>query len=381
MEAPPRPLPDPIALLPAGAETLLVLRPRILFTDSAMRPVADALLPPDRRDAIERRRGVRVADLERLLIADYGEAGFIAIAVGVNQAPQVVQAIALGMNTVEFRSDEPMVRRTGYLGTQRRDVVALDDHTLLFAGTRGPLVAALLERARGGDWPTGITAAAAQPTLHALMDETDDEPLMVYVPRPLGLDPATGPGLLLSRQTGLALTLVSVAPDAVRVKVTIHGELPPSANENFRQWVESIGQSSLGAIVGIAEGLPTLRVEAEARRAAVSEQIPSQGLVRAIRLLLADRVGEALDEAFPAMPSPPPRAPQAPSQRSEKMRHQRAKYLKSLNFLPAWSIDRRVRTCYSPSTQFTLEVFGRRDEARSHAPPYVQHVPLVEVSA
>ncbi|NOY92630.1 MAG: hypothetical protein GXP55_15690 [Deltaproteobacteria bacterium] len=291
-------LPDLLELLPQGVETLMVLKPDVLFSDPATRPVAELLLPPARRDAIERRMGIRIAELTRLIVADYGEQGFIALGAGVDRAPQVVRAIAMGMNTIETQSDAPFVRRLGYLGTQRRDVVALDAATLLFAGEAGAHVAALLTRARTGAWPSSAAPSAGGAQLADLMQQLGDAPMLVVVPHHLDLPLDTGPGLLLSRQIGLAFSIAPVAADALRVRVLIHGELPPGAHDNFRQWVLSVAGSPLGAIVGISEGLPTLRIQTEAESALVSERLPTQGLVRGMSLLLADRVGEALDVAL-----------------------------------------------------------------------------------
>jgi hypothetical protein len=283
-------------------ETLVILEPAVLFREPATRPVAELLLPAARRDAIERRMGIRVPELSRLLIADYGEGGFIALAAGVNRAPDVVTAIGMGMNTIETRSDAPFRRRLGYLGTERRDVVALDDTTLLFAGEAGPHVAALLERARSGRWPEGGGSVVAQPGLADLTRQLEQSPLRVFVPHHLDLPLDTGPGLLLSRQTGLAFSLSPAGTEELLVRVLVHGELPPGAHGNFRQWAMSVAQSPLGAIVGISEGLATLRIQTEAESALVSERLPTQGLVRGLSLLLADRVGEALDAAFSDSP-------------------------------------------------------------------------------
>jgi len=296
------PLPELVELLPSGAETLLVLRPNRLFSSPATHPVSEILLPDARSDAIERRTGVRVADLTELVVADYGEQGFIAVAAGVNRAPEVAVAIASGMNTIEASTDEPFVRRVGYLGTQRREVAALDATTLLFAGDSGPHVAALLERASLGQWPEGSASVLAQDGLTPLLDQLGDAPLRVFVPHHIDLPLDTGPGMLLSRQTGVGFAIVPAGADELQVRILVHGELPPGAHENFHQWVLSVAQSALGAIVGISEGLQTLRLETEARSALVTERLPTQGLVRGLSLLLADRVGEALDVVFSDAP-------------------------------------------------------------------------------
>ena len=290
------PLPELPLLVPDGASTVIVAKPRSLMTSQAVRDVVGAVIAPELIDSFERRTGVDPTELSQVVVAEY-DRGFVLLARGPWPAGDVVRAAELRMNTVEASSDDPFVRRLGYLGTDLRDVIALADDVVMVAGGVPDVVSAILSRASRGDWPEGRGPALASADVAPLVEQYRAAPLQLYAPEPLELPEGFATSVLLARQRSLAATLVPEDEVTLAVTVALVGEFPEGAEDNFRAMVESIGRSGLGAALGIAEAAETLSVQVDDESAVLRARVPSGSLATGLRVLFIAQLEELLGGA------------------------------------------------------------------------------------
>ncbi|MBW2464462.1 MAG: hypothetical protein JRH11_22630 [Deltaproteobacteria bacterium] len=300
--SPPQPTLGPLGLLiPAGAQLVVTARPADLMAADSTRSVIDAVFGPDQRDAFARRNGVEPHEIEEVVVAEY-EHGFVILAKGPWSARDLVVATATRMTSVEVSTDEPFVRRSGFLGTERRDITAVDEHTVLFTAGVPDLTAAILGRVRRGPPAPGAgsgTGEAAVPALQApdlapLYARHEAAALALYAPEPLELPPGLGASLLLARQRAL-LAVVGPGPgDSLAFGVHLVGEFPPGAPANFETLVRSMASTDLGAAFGIREGLETLHVEVDEEAAIMGLEVPAETLALGLRLVFGGEIAELL---------------------------------------------------------------------------------------
>ena len=287
------PLPELHLLVPDGATNVLVAKPRSLMTSQAVREVVGAVIAPELIDSFERRTGVDPTEVTQVVAAEY-DRGFVLIARGPWPASDVVRAAELRMSTVEASSDEPFVRRLGYLGRDLRDVIALADDVVMVAGGVPDVVSAILVRATRGEWPEGRSAALATADVAPLVEQYRAAPLQLYVPEPLELPEGFATSVLLARQRSLAATIVPEDEVTLGVAIALVGELPEGAEDNFRAMVESIGRSGLGAALGIAEAAETLSVQVDDESAVLRMRVRSSSLATGLRVLFVAQLEELL---------------------------------------------------------------------------------------
>jgi len=198
------------------------------------------------------------------------------------------------MTGVHVSADRPQVRRSGYLGTDLYDMVALAEDVVLVSRGVPAVTAAVIARVRSGNWPEGRSSSLAAPELRALVETAHRAPLVLYVPRPLSLPPGFATSVLLARQRVLAAMVVPEGEEELDVSVALRGEFPDGAERNFRALVESVAESALGGALGIREGLQTLSVQAEADSVTLRMRLRVGTLVAGLRLLFTAELEELL---------------------------------------------------------------------------------------
>lgn len=285
-------------LVPEGPELIVVARPAALMAESATREVTTALFPDAWRDAFGRRTGVEPDEIEELVWAQT-EPGYLVLARGPWAARDVVLATESRMNSLELRQEEPFLRRVGFLGTDRRDLVAIGEREVMM-GAEAPAEArsALLSRVRRGSWAESSGAALAREAVAGLWSRASGAPVTIVVPQPLELPPGFDTALLLARQRALTATLRPVAdgPEHLDVEVELAGEFPPGARENFENLVISVGESDLGRVLGIGEGLSTLEVTEEEDRVVIGIRLRAASLAEGLRVLLYAELVDLFDD-------------------------------------------------------------------------------------
>jgi hypothetical protein len=293
-------------LVPEGARWVIVARPAELVRAPAARRVIAAIVPDERLERYRQHTGIDVRQLEGLVWAelDLGEAGegtLLAIR-GPFSAPLAVAEMGHRMLPIESSSEEPWVRRVGYLGGARRDLVAIGENVLLAILGPPSVAARILERARGVDT---APSALAVPGIRSLYAAHAAAPLVLVVPRPLELPPS-GIGLLLARERALAASVVPSSEDELAFSVDFRGEFPPGAGANFRAFVESLAESDLGVAIGIRDALGSLTVQVEDERAVLEATVPAAVMAAGLRVLFGAEIAELVD---------PPRAGSGPDSR------------------------------------------------------------------
>lgn len=280
-------------LVPEGSTLLLLTEPSALFDAPASRRVIDAIVPAERLDRFSARTGVDPRTLTELVYAVHPD-GQVVLARGPVDAAFAVREAGERMAPVESSVDEPFVRRVGFLGSQRVDLAAIAPNTIAWvAGTpqlaAGVLAAADLDEDERDHAFRGHTAE--------LRRELSPAPFAVFAPEPLDLPRDTGVGMLMAREEALAATARphETGDGALSVRAELRGEFPPGAHENFRALARSIAESDLGAAIGARDALPSLRVEAEDDRVAMSAELPADVLAAGLRMLLVAEIDELLE--------------------------------------------------------------------------------------
>lgn len=292
--APPLPeLPPLPALVPAGASLVAVARPRELLETGAVRHLVAAIALPEQLEAFHRRTGVDPRRLELAVVGQY-EDGALTLARGPFDAAAIARAAGMRMNAIETASDEPFVRRRGFIGEDLYDVVALGADVVAVASGARERHIEMLRRARDGRWGPGAGAALAAADARRLVEDHQDAPAVLYAPRPLELPPGFGTSVLLARQRALAVT-ARPGPEELSFEIDVRGELPVGAEENFRQLATSVGRSDLGAALGIGEGIETLRIQTTDDSALLRMTISAATLARGLRALFVADIRELLE--------------------------------------------------------------------------------------
>lgn len=259
-------------------------QPPSLLKSKAVRRVLNAVVPSAQLDAFQKRTGVDPRKVEQAVLAEYPN-GFLLLARGPFDAEDVVRAAGRRMARPDVAQSEPFVRRTGYLGTQRRALVALREDVVAVGAGVPPVMAALLARVREGAWQDQAGPALTGPEVQDLRERHGKAPLVLYAPRPLQLPSGFKTSLLLAQERALAASLHPVDAEQLRIDVGLRGEFPKGAEKNFRKLVESVARTSLGAALGLGESIDSLRVRAERDAVEMRLKIPAATLARGLKLL------------------------------------------------------------------------------------------------
>lgn len=300
----PRPLGELTTLLPADSTVVVVARPAELLANGATERVVRALFPFDQLDRFAQRSGVDPRSLDELVIAEH-PAGRVVLARGPYDAPFAVREAGERMAPLESSTEQPRVRRVGFLGNRRVDLTALSPHAVLWIEGAPQLAAEVLAAADRAE--SERRHALAISSAAALRRAAGDAPFALYALAPLGLPLDTGIGMLLARERALSAWARPSDGGALQIAVELHGEFPDGAGENFRALARSIGDTDLGAALGVPDAIPTLRIEAEPRRVRASAELDPGVLAVGLRTLLYAEMRELLGEGAPegSTESPP----------------------------------------------------------------------------
>jgi len=312
--APPRPPPRPIGplitLAPPGATLVVAASPTELLAHAPTERVVASLFPAEQLDRFAQRSGVDPRELEEVVIADHPD-GRVILARGSFDAPFAVREAGERMAPLESSVDEPIVRRVGFLGDRRVDLAALTPEVVSWTEGAPQLAAQVL--AASGRAHEGRRHPLRGPLAAELREAAGDAPFALYSLAPLALPRDTGVGMLLARERALAAWARPRADGGLQIEVELRGEFPEGAADNFRALARSIAETDLGAALGLAEALPTLRIVAEPRRVRISAALDPGELAVGLRTVLRAEMRELLGvdggEGPPRAPSDPPAGP------------------------------------------------------------------------
>ncbi|MCB9601392.1 MAG: hypothetical protein H6721_16775 [Sandaracinus sp.] len=269
-------------LVPDDVHEVVVVHPSTLLSTESTTVLVDAVAPAPWRRALGDRTGVYAEDVSELVLARWDDGAWWAL-VRVPNADEVVRGAEVRMAPVELRSDEPFVRRVGFLGNERHELVALTPELLLVAQGRAGQVVQLLQALRD----PRARAASRPPTWL----EPSDAPAALVMPHPLNLPIDTPVGLLLARQTGLRLEL-RPHDDVIELRVQVDGELPDGAEANFRALFEALAASDLGRALGLPDATPTLRLRTLATGLEMQADLSPDAIASGIHLLFRAEIAE-----------------------------------------------------------------------------------------
>lgn len=276
------------SVVPDGAVTVVVFRPADLWAAPAVRALGDALFPEVVRHAFAQRTGIDPVRVREVVVAEY-DGGVLWLARGPFDAELVVRESGARMGTVESEADRPFVRRAGFIGNDRRELAALDRDVVAYTGLPDVMAGVLARVAHGAAaGPAALDARACA----QLVAGHRDAPVTVYAPRPLVLPPGLGASVLLAREQALAASVRPRGAEVLDVDVDLVGEFPEGASQNFRTWVEAIADSDLGGALGLASGVPELRVSASGTAVRLQMPLRSGNVLTGLRVLFTAELRE-----------------------------------------------------------------------------------------
>jgi len=280
---PPRPL---TAFTPPGATSVLALRPQELLREAAWAGLLDVAFPADQRQAFERLFVVRPEEVREAAWVRWGEHGFLAFLRGDFHAGDAVRGLGMRMNTVEVSQDEP-ARRVGFLGTVRREALALDSASFAYSGDAGPAMATVAERASEGEGqPTA--AAREREQLEVLLGPAPVRYLQLV---PLAL-PADSPlSVVLAQQRMLGVALRVVGPDALELHLVLTGTFPSTIEDNARAVLGQLLRSDLGQVLCGREA-PPLALEVREQSVHARVQLRASTLHSGLRTVFTDGLAD-----------------------------------------------------------------------------------------
>ncbi|HJL17060.1 MAG TPA: hypothetical protein RMH99_15450 [Sandaracinaceae bacterium LLY-WYZ-13_1] len=290
-------------LVPPESTFVVLARPARLMEAAPTRRVITAIVDEARMDRFAAHTGVDPRTIEALVFAQHPE-GRVVLARGPFDAPFAVREAGARMAPVESSIDEPLVRRAGFLGSRRVDIAAPSPHVLVWVDGTPQLAAAVLsacgreERARRNVFGADV--------VESLRAELSDAPFVLLSPQPLGIPRDTGVGMLLARERALAAAVRPTEEGELAIRAELRGEFPPTAHENFRALAASIAASDLGAALGAPEALPTLRIQTEEGRVALTARVEPGVIAGGLRTLLVAEMRELIEGPGARERSPAP---------------------------------------------------------------------------
>lgn len=293
---PPRPDLGPLPLLvPAGAKTILDLRPSELLVSTATQRLVGALTPEAALRVFTTRTGIDPRQVTQAIFAEYDDGALILVR-GPFDARLVVEETGARMATVESTANEPFVRRAGFIGNDRVEVVALERDVLLVGSGLASAVGEVVGCVRHRD-EAHCDPALALGAPRSLYEEHKRAQFVLYVPQALDLPDGLGASSLLSGVTGMALVLTPIGSEAIMVDVDLRGTFPSGADENFRILVTNVGATELGTALGIDSAAERLNVEQRAGSVAIHGALPLTTLITGLRALFVADIYELLNGA------------------------------------------------------------------------------------
>ncbi len=233
---PPAPRPDPPDLttfLPAGADWVVVARPKELWKAPETRRALRGSIGEADLALLARRTGVDLREVDEAVAAGYGPS-VLWLARGGYDAREVRRLLRDRLRPVE--RDDPGRGLVGALLGRTVGLRRLGQRAIAFED--GGAVLDRIERGAGPIQPGGTLAGRLGPA-----------PLILLRTGSLGLPVESGAGVLLSHVDRSGFSL-EPAQGRLRVRVVLLGDLPSTAEENLRALVQSLGGSGLGRAFG-----------------------------------------------------------------------------------------------------------------------------------
>lgn len=285
------------ALVPDGVRLVVITEPRSLWASEPTRRVLSAAFVESQLELYAARTGVDPRLLDELIVATHPVHGSLLLARGDVDARFAVLEAGERMAPLEAASDNPVLRRAGFLGAHRVEVAALDQRTLMRVDGTPQLAAAVLASARR----PGRRSYRSGRGVEELITSLESAPFRLIAPRPLDLPRSTGIGMLFAGERALGLTARPFESDELHVRGVLVGDFPPSASGNLRAFAESIAFSDLGTALGLREAMATLEITMEENGVRVGAHFSSASVARGLRTVLSAEMRELLE--LPGDPS------------------------------------------------------------------------------
>ncbi len=286
-------------VVPEGAELLVGMAPQRILHSEWGRALGREILADGWSERLEQRFGIRMERIHELLIATYSNRPLV-IARGDIDARQVVRDMGHRMHHVRENSDTPTARRAGFLGTQYYNGAALDDVTVALGALGGEAeLSSLLSRAQPHLFRSTGTSKLRASTKSAFaarswLEAHREAVLWVFRPIPIPFPDGFETSMLMARHKAV-IASARIYDREIQLKITVIGEFPRGATENFRELAHSIGTSDLGQFLGMNKHLKTLSIDRKPNAIEVRLSLDLDVLVGAVRALFAKEIETLLE--------------------------------------------------------------------------------------
>jgi len=291
--APPA-LPSPALALPTGAQWLLFAEPQRVLTNPALRRIFDTLMPERRLTAWSERFAIDPTKVQDVAVGGYAD-GQLLVAHGGLDAPRIVGAADVAMDLNETTTDRPRPLTIGLIGSSRYMVAAVADDSLV-VGEGAPTAWNAMFAYLNGDTAAPPEAALAHAT-HRSAAEDQQPSLTFHMLAPLELPLDTPIGVVLAGERQLSATMTSTDPARVDIWVALSGEFPDTIEDNLRSLVAALAAEPLGAALGLAGAMQSLRVERTAGTVTLHASLPTNRVVLGLETLFGADLWKLIDAA------------------------------------------------------------------------------------
>lgn len=290
---PPRPPLGPLALLaPEGASSVLVLHPSELLVSTATQRIVGALASDAAFNAFTTRTGIDPRRITEAVFAEYPDGSLILVR-GPFDARLAVEETGSRMTTVESALDQPLMRRAGFIGNSRLELVALEPDVLAIGEGLVTELTHLITCVNQRDTTQCATALSVDP-VHELWEDHKRSHCVLYLPEHPALPEGYGTSMLLAGVGMMAVIATPLGSDALVLDVDMRGTFPDGAEENFRALLTNIGNTELGLVLGLDVGAERLAIERAPARLELHTSLPVTALINGLRALFVADIRELL---------------------------------------------------------------------------------------
>lgn len=283
-------------LIPQGAGEILEVDFRALRQWQAAQVFLREALGQDGMDDFFERVEVNRRSVDRCVFATF-PSGYVLVVAGRFDAEDVVRRAGKRMHEVRISKDVPLVRRGGWFGPDRYDLVVLRAGHFVVTTGGDEALKAVLDQVRRGRFADGVKKAVSD----GLLARAGRAPVRLFVPEPLKVPLHTSVGSLLRFQRALWATLIPVPGQrsSLGLRVVLEGRFAPNSEENFRRLVSFLSHHGFGVSLGLQHSLSTLSVRRTDAAVHMSMSLDAARTGRGVRLLVKGGMMDLIGLAFP----------------------------------------------------------------------------------
>jgi len=277
--------------LPEGGDPVVLFNPQVLVDQGPMRDVVHALVGSDFVGRIQQRTAIDLLSIQETALSFYDDETLL-LARGPYAAEEVVTVVGMHMRVLLQEDSEPTRISGTYDGRTLVHAAAIGPREIALSRGEGSTLSRLLQLIHGREnrAPDRLNVADIRLALNGLTHTH----LRILVGSPPRLPLDSPLGLLLANQRALAIAIGDEGPSHLGIELAFVGEFPEGAEANFRHWIGAMATDDLGRVMGLDTSLASLDIVASPDRIIVSFALPSEQVVRGVRILFDAEIADFL---------------------------------------------------------------------------------------